>query len=125
MQVWEIFPASWRVTRIVCVTFCSITRAQLAEILDHQAEGMDVQALLQVHSGPSPLPCPGALQECGLRTGAPAILTSKESPGLDSQHVVTAFPPLECPVTMFNHSWDAHARRERLPSLSSSYPETP
>jgi len=46
-QVWSIFPKHWRVTRIVCMTFCSITRAQLAEILDHQAGSLDVQALLQ------------------------------------------------------------------------------
>jgi len=45
-QVWSIFPKHWRVTRIVCMTFCSITRAQLAEILDHQAGSLDVQALL-------------------------------------------------------------------------------
>ena len=46
-KVWEIFPKAWRVTRIVCMTFCSITKAQLSEILDHQAGSIDVQALLQ------------------------------------------------------------------------------
>mmetsp|Transcript_6744 Transcript_6744/g.18881 ORF Transcript_6744/g.18881 Transcript_6744/m.18881 type:complete len:738 (-) Transcript_6744:326-2539(-) len=46
-KVWEIFPKKWRVTKIVCMTFCSITRAQMAEILDHQAESLDVQALVQ------------------------------------------------------------------------------
>jgi hypothetical protein len=51
-QVWSIFPKHWRVTRIVCMTFCSITRAQLAEILDHQAGSLDVQALLQVEPPP-------------------------------------------------------------------------
>uniref|UniRef100_A0A061RIS0 Vacuolar protein sorting-associated protein 53 n=2 Tax=Tetraselmis sp. GSL018 TaxID=582737 RepID=A0A061RIS0_9CHLO len=46
-KVWDIFPKHWRVLRIVCMTFCSITRAQLSEILDHQAGNLDVQALLQ------------------------------------------------------------------------------
>lgn len=53
-KLWEIFPKSWRVQRIVCMTFCSITRAQISEILDHQAATLDVQALLQVLIMPKP-----------------------------------------------------------------------
>ncbi|KAG7673354.1 hypothetical protein Ndes2526B_g03205 [Nannochloris sp. 'desiccata'] len=36
-DVWGIFPADWRVPQLLCVTFCSITKTQLAEILDEKA----------------------------------------------------------------------------------------
>jgi len=36
-DVWGIFPADWRVPQLLCVTFCSITKTQLAEILDENA----------------------------------------------------------------------------------------
>ena len=36
-DVWNIFPADWRVPQLLCVTFCSITKTQLAEILDERA----------------------------------------------------------------------------------------
>lgn len=34
--IWAIFPAEWRVPQLLCVTFCSITKTQLAEILDEK-----------------------------------------------------------------------------------------
>lgn len=36
-DVWAIFPSDWRVPQLLCVTFCSITKTQLAEILDDRA----------------------------------------------------------------------------------------
>lgn len=33
-EVWSIFPASWKAPLLLCVTFCRITKSQLAEILD-------------------------------------------------------------------------------------------
>lgn len=36
-DVWNIFPLDWRVPQLLCVTFCSITKTQLAEILDERA----------------------------------------------------------------------------------------
>lgn len=46
-DVWAIFPADWRVPQLLAVTFCSITKTALAEILDdraaelpHQVEGL-------------------------------------------------------------------------------------
>lgn len=34
--IWAIFPAEWRVPQLLCVTFCSMTKTQLAEILDEK-----------------------------------------------------------------------------------------
>ena len=46
-DVFTIFPAQWRVPQLVTVTFCSVTKAQMAEILDgmatelpHHVEGL-------------------------------------------------------------------------------------
>lgn len=42
-DVWGIFPADWRVPQLLCVTFCSITKTQLAEILDEKASELPHQ----------------------------------------------------------------------------------
>lgn len=46
-EIWQIFPASWRVTYLLCIQFCKVTRAQLTDILDGLKEKPDVGALLQ------------------------------------------------------------------------------
>ena len=33
-EVWKVFPETWRLPQLLCLAFCSITKAQLAEILD-------------------------------------------------------------------------------------------
>lgn len=33
-EVWAIFPPGWAVPQLLCLMFCNITRAQLAEVLD-------------------------------------------------------------------------------------------
>ena len=33
-EVWAIFPPGWAVPQLLCLMFCNITRAQLAELLD-------------------------------------------------------------------------------------------
>lgn len=33
-DVWGIFPPHWHVQQLLCIMFCNITKAQLAEILD-------------------------------------------------------------------------------------------
>ena len=33
-EVWAIFPAAWKAPLVLTVTFCRITKTQLAEILD-------------------------------------------------------------------------------------------
>ena len=44
---WDIFPKAWAVTRRLCLTFCSITRAQVAEALDSEKDSLEVASLLQ------------------------------------------------------------------------------
>ncbi|EFJ16271.1 hypothetical protein SELMODRAFT_421950 [Selaginella moellendorffii] len=46
-DIWQIFPAHWRVAFLLCMQFCKVTRAQLLEILDGLKEQPDVQTLLQ------------------------------------------------------------------------------
>lgn len=36
-DVFEIFPKDWRVAQLLCVTFCSVTKTVLAEILDERS----------------------------------------------------------------------------------------
>ncbi|KAG0212026.1 Vacuolar protein sorting-associated protein 53 [Mortierella sp. NVP41] len=44
----HIFPASWDVSRILCLQFCQITRVDLTDILARSASTADVPLLLQV-----------------------------------------------------------------------------
>ena len=44
---WDVFPNAWGVTRRLCVTFCKITRAQVAEALDSEKDSLEVASLLQ------------------------------------------------------------------------------
>ena len=44
---WEVFPKHWRVQQLMCITFCKITRAQLAEALDAQRDQAEVAVLIQ------------------------------------------------------------------------------
>ncbi|KAF9181642.1 Vacuolar protein sorting-associated protein 53 [Haplosporangium sp. Z 767] len=44
----HILPDSWDVSRVLCLQFCSITRADLAEILSKTASAVQVPLLLQV-----------------------------------------------------------------------------
>ncbi|KAF9117730.1 Vacuolar protein sorting-associated protein 53 [Mortierella sp. 14UC] len=44
----HIFPASWDVSRILCLQFCQITRVDLTDILAKSASTADVPLLLQV-----------------------------------------------------------------------------
>ncbi|KAG0294641.1 Vacuolar protein sorting-associated protein 53 [Linnemannia gamsii] len=44
----HIFPASWDVSRILCLQFCQITRVDLTDILARSATTADVPLLLQV-----------------------------------------------------------------------------
>ena len=39
-SVWALFPPGWRVPQQVALSFCSITRAQLAEALDSKVRGL-------------------------------------------------------------------------------------
>ncbi|GBG82677.1 hypothetical protein CBR_g35042 [Chara braunii] len=47
-EVWQVFPASWRVPFLLCQQFCKVTRAQLMEIMDGMKDRpADVATLLQ------------------------------------------------------------------------------
>lgn len=48
-DVWAIFPVDWRVPQLLAVTFCSITKTALAEILDDSAAELphQVDALMK------------------------------------------------------------------------------
>lgn len=35
--LWSIFPEAWRLPQLLCLMFCSITKAQLAQSLDAKA----------------------------------------------------------------------------------------
>ena len=53
-EVWQLFPPSWRVPKMLCMYFCKITRAHLSMILDNssekdQGEGA-VRVLLEVRT---------------------------------------------------------------------------
>ncbi|KAK3262239.1 HIT domain protein [Cymbomonas tetramitiformis] len=37
-EIWDLFPAAWRVPKMICMYFCKITRAQISEILDDQLQ---------------------------------------------------------------------------------------
>ncbi|GMH38305.1 hypothetical protein BSKO_06189 [Bryopsis sp. KO-2023] len=47
-ELWAVFPQSWRVPQLVSMSFCKVTKSQLAEVLD-QVENMrdNVAALLK------------------------------------------------------------------------------
>jgi hypothetical protein len=48
--IWEIFPEEWRVTQLLALTYCSITKSELAEILADTAREVlekDVEGLLK------------------------------------------------------------------------------
>ncbi|WPT15325.1 Vacuolar protein sorting-associated protein 53 A [Picochlorum sp. SENEW3] len=45
--IWGIFPEEWRVTQLLAVTFCSITKSELAEILGGMEGRIDVEGLLK------------------------------------------------------------------------------
>jgi hypothetical protein len=53
-DVWALFPPSWGVPQMLCMAFCRLTRAHLAQILDDQATAQaagaesNVQAILMV-----------------------------------------------------------------------------
>jgi hypothetical protein len=38
VQVWGIFPPEWHLPQLVCLAFCTITKAHLAEILDAKVQ---------------------------------------------------------------------------------------
>ncbi|KAG6550389.1 hypothetical protein Mapa_008352 [Marchantia paleacea] len=46
-EIWQMFPPSWRVSYLLCMQFCKVTRAQLMEILDTAQPKPDVATLLQ------------------------------------------------------------------------------
>lgn len=45
--IWGIFPEEWRVTQLLAVTFCSITKSELAEILGGMEGRIGVEGLLR------------------------------------------------------------------------------
>ena len=49
-MIWSIFPEEWRVTQLLALTYCSITKSELAEILsdaDPEVLAKDVDGLLK------------------------------------------------------------------------------
>jgi len=40
-EIWDLFPHSWRVPKMLCMYFCKITRAQLSMILDENSQSGD------------------------------------------------------------------------------------
>lgn len=48
-QVWSVFPEAWHVQHLVCLSFCAMTKAHLAEILDLKSGELpgQVEALLR------------------------------------------------------------------------------
>ena len=48
-DIWNIFPEDWRITQLLAATFCSITKSELAEILDTKSPHLrnDVDGFLK------------------------------------------------------------------------------
>ena len=64
-SVWAIFPPAWKLPQLVSLSFCNITRAQLAEALDSKV-GMTANCLCgHVRVGLEGFQCMSVCQHTG------------------------------------------------------------
>ncbi|KAK9815375.1 hypothetical protein WJX72_002419 [[Myrmecia] bisecta] len=120
-EVWAIFPEAWRVPQLTCQMFCSLTKAQLGQILDYRAADLasNVESLLMAVKSTNDFEA-----EMAQRFGGAAAASSHEE-AEEEEEAETGHGDDARPASQVRQRYEKMFKERQREGEASSAPGTP